>query len=796
MIFHDYASIESQLNETDIFTLMAECDTILAENPTEFLRLLLSALSLSAHVLEKDKTALASQLAGRLYHHYDANGDVKAFVDSITPPKNSLYPIRNGYDPLTPAGGLAIRQVPHPDNIEGVVLLKNGDMLTWSEKIKELYLWSMYGQEIATLRGHKKAVVGGLQLATGNVLSWSYDGTLRLWTGDGEPIRVLEGHTSVITWATELRDGRILSWSNDKTLRLWSADGEPIKTLNKHTKPIFWALELRDGRIVSSSFDATVCFWSATGDLITQTTDSSADMLAELSDGRIVGWDYGAGFNIWSADGEHIKTVTFEDSTDDILRVIPLPNARMTTIGYSEKSPRILNSDGDVVGRLEGHTATVTQLYSLSDGRILTCSDDKTVRIWSSEGKLLDILAEQKYKNEHGEFPVLPTPKHKHHVLGAKELADGRIVSWSLDKMVCIWSANGEHLASLEGHNQMVYDVLELPNGWLLSWTKEVFAPQSDPVEAFLYFWDTTGQALPLQQAHQKRVDGIEILPDKTVISWSSHTTSFTRWGLDGQHLNTFEGHTDELRGVLALPDGQILSWSKDKTLRLWGIDGTAITVFSGHDNAVLGALITPKGQIVSYGTDKHILVWELDGTLVAILSGHTDGVKGACVLANGDLLSWSHDNTLRRWNWDGEQHIVYTGHTNRMGIQKATELADGRIVSEDASWICLWDANGQLIDKANVSYRWKYKETVEWANGHGFDAHLLESPNPLLMGKWDVWVRKGDDAEEKELVVSKSKKRINTFYGDNYWESVSVLHNVVIAGDMAGRVVFLRWID
>ncbi|HRF99444.1 MAG TPA: hypothetical protein PLZ51_29725, partial [Aggregatilineales bacterium] len=76
------------------------------------------------------------------------------------------------------------------------------------------------------------------------------------------------------------------------------------------------------------------------------------------------------------------------------------------------------------------------------------------------------------------------------------------------------------------------------------------------------------------------------------------------------------------------------------------------------------------------------------------------------------------HDNTLRRWNWDGEQHIVYTGHTNRMGIQKATELSDGRIVSEDGSWICLWEANGQLIDKANVSYQWKRKETIEWAKG------------------------------------------------------------------------------
>ena len=74
MTFHDYATLESRLNDTDIYALIAECDTMLAQTPIELLR---SALSLSAHVLEHDKSALASQLAGRLYHHYESNTDVR-----------------------------------------------------------------------------------------------------------------------------------------------------------------------------------------------------------------------------------------------------------------------------------------------------------------------------------------------------------------------------------------------------------------------------------------------------------------------------------------------------------------------------------------------------------------------------------------------------------------------------------------------------------------------------------------------------------------------------------------------
>jgi len=71
--------------------------------------------------------------------------------------------------------------------------------------------------------------VGTLELKNRNILSWSWDNTLRIWSSDGEEIATLKGHTGLVNGALELKDGKILSWSGDKTFRIWSSDGEEVE---------------------------------------------------------------------------------------------------------------------------------------------------------------------------------------------------------------------------------------------------------------------------------------------------------------------------------------------------------------------------------------------------------------------------------------------------------------------------------------------------------------------------------------------------------------------------------------
>ena len=84
---------------------------------------------------------------------------------------------------------------------------------------------------------------------------------------------------------------------------------------------------------------------------------------------------------------------------------------------------------------LIGHEYEVSGAKVLEDGRILSYSDDDTLRLWSSNGRPLSVLE-----------------GHTGEVIGVKILKDSRILSYSSDDTLRLWSSNGKPLSVLEGH--------------------------------------------------------------------------------------------------------------------------------------------------------------------------------------------------------------------------------------------------------------------------------------------------------------------------------------------------------
>ena len=63
---------------------------------------------------------------------------------------------------------------------------------------------------------------------------------------------------------------------------------------------------------------------------------------------------------------------------------------------------------------------------------------------------------------------------HTVSVDGAQELSDGRLLSWSNDGTLRLWDGqSGVCLAALEGHTSSVWDAEVLSDGRLLSWSKD-----------------------------------------------------------------------------------------------------------------------------------------------------------------------------------------------------------------------------------------------------------------------------------------------------------------------------------
>ncbi|HRF96191.1 MAG TPA: hypothetical protein PLZ51_13390, partial [Aggregatilineales bacterium] len=88
-----YRWLDAKLHATDPKALMDDCTIWLTQGKDETIRLIRSALDMSANTLLTDKNALAHQLAGRLMHYYNTMDEIAIFWDNIIPPKNSSYPL-------------------------------------------------------------------------------------------------------------------------------------------------------------------------------------------------------------------------------------------------------------------------------------------------------------------------------------------------------------------------------------------------------------------------------------------------------------------------------------------------------------------------------------------------------------------------------------------------------------------------------------------------------------------------------------------------------------------------------
>ena len=472
-------------------------------------------------------------------------------------------------------------------------------------------------------------------------------------------LAIEHANDSAITVAAEhwLQIGQCdWTWLRRKQRDLRFVTSHCHMTFEGHSKSTIAVLLLPERRMASISEDCSLRIWnlnSGNCENIFATTDSPYSAIIEWPQGKILAWSR-AQLHVFNILDNHLEAI------------------------------------------LEGHAEDILGVSILSDGSLLSYSEDGNMLIWCATDFSRKGLLE-------GHVGNVQTPLFD---------SSGQLISWAKrsrikgpDSTVRIWNLTQNKCISVLEHENQVFGVCVVGSSQLLTWIRD----------SKIFKWEIGQQGgMQVYDIHRARVCGIQILSNGSIISWDEDNT-LLHWELEHPEAFTaLTGHENKIEGVLELAGGRLLTWSMDNTLRIWEIcSGKCIFVLLGHSHWIVEAGRLDDEYVFSRSADKSLRIWSLlDGTCHKLIEGnrewggkatsmnirtldnshlvcwtpsgniarlfdvknnfkefqligHTGPILGFLSSENHELISWSDDCSLRLWSFDVSSQMLSANYSN-----------------------------------------------------------------------------------------------------------------------------------
>lgn len=467
-------------------------------------------------------------------------------------------------------------------------------------------LWTE-GSPRPPLKGHERPVRAvALDPEGGFCVSGDEAGVIRIWgAADQRERRVIAAHAHRVTCLGVLpKAGQVLSGSADTTIKTWDAvTGRSLTTLRAHTRPVTClATDAAGEWFVSAGEDETVRVWQADTELTPAAESSEHDggitALLELPDARVASGSEDSTIRIWGADGQHQSTLRghvgpitcllaapgqlLSGSADRTIRLWSLDGSSRVAIwgrplaglAHSAGGREVIGSAGAGGGGGDvgpGHSRTVSWLVQAGQDRVLSASEDGTVRAWGLDsGRQLEAFE-----------PVTGA-------LTALLLLDRWVLGAGTPREVLVWPLRGGGIERrLEGHESSVTCLASLGGDRLVS----------GGLDGTVRVWSATTGAGRVMWAHPARVNCLAADPASGMLASGSDDGTVRLGPIEEGSSREFAEHSAPVR-VLVLRPGLLASGGDDGRVNLWSPDDGRLVGATSLGSAITALLLKEPNRL------------------------------------------------------------------------------------------------------------------------------------------------------------------------------------------------------
>lgn len=606
----------------------------------------------------------------------------------------------------------------HDDVIRGAMLVDTTRLCSWSED-RTAVIWNIVTSEKIHTFKHTGWVFGARMIDSTTLATCSGEHAIHFWDLQNyTKKREFTGSTKDIKDFFILKNGFILAVTGSEPVTIWDPVGKlqsnvhmdleyymkegkkcfkkpdgtymPLITIEEKNEPI--GLHFSDFSLQFQNISNPFHLPSISAKFSIQFDDLSVLMADSdffyhlLPDGRLLVFQY------------PIKKQQWSDSVNGMIKI----NNRYDFCFWI--STTIVLSHEGMVHILRGHTDNVIgviQLSSKNNHYLLSWGDDGRLIVW-------DQFDGTKLFTFYG---------HSGKIRGARELSDGRIVSYAWlfvgtrtfgryiqdDTTIRIWKLP-----------DTLYPIRQLePNRFIIrnfyrGTNKELFiygyTDQKNAKHDIVIFYDgATMEQIASFAPKIGTIESILELSKHCIVTLSNEGTIIAFWDMKNhEFLNSFRLDTQYTTALSVLD--RVVIGTSDCKLSIWSHSGKSFED-DIHNKLEHGVVISDKTALLILDNSPNLILVDVDTQLVRKIKAHAAAVLGTQLLPSGNIVSWGKDNCLCIWNSKDLSQVA--------ALQLNFPKADVFFPSIDNSVFFIMEISGSKIfwfRKNDIGGLWNYR--------------------------------------------------------------------------------------